>query len=73
MKEIKMASYYVSVDQLHPVEDGVLNLKKNICNTVFKKQCLTVGEANEVLKAKRTEYLETPQGKLQYQVRREQY
>ena len=38
-------------------------------NTVFQKKCLTVGEANELLKAKKEEY----QGKPEYMVTKDNF
>ena len=75
-----MAAYYISVLKVHP--DGAPDLAGNPtvdmdkrCSTyVFgPKQCLTVKEANELLTAKREEYLSTELGKKQYSVTREQY
>jgi len=65
-----MAAYYISVLEVHP--DG--DISKNSHTYVYgPKQCLTVGEANKILKEKRDEYLATPKGKIQYQVSREHY
>lgn len=75
-----MTTYHVSVIQVHP--DGALDndgnptvdMNKNCSKYVFgPKQCLTVGEANILLKEKREEYLSTQVGKLKYSVTREHY
>lgn len=91
-----MATYHISVIRLHP--DGpvdkngnkTVDLSKNCSQYAFgPKQCLTVGEANILLKEKREEYHtkvinvteENPEGervpdangKLQYSVTREHY
>lgn len=75
-----MATYHVSVIMVHPDgapdRDGnpTVDVSKNCSKYVFgPKQCLTVGEANILLKEKKEEFLSTPNGKLQYSVLREHY
>ena len=64
-----MASYHITVTQVHPNGDMKIKGSKQI----FTKECLTVGEANELLKAKKEEYNATPAGKIEFSVTREHY
>jgi len=64
-----MASYHITVTQVHPGADITIKGSKQ----VFSKECLTVAEANELLKAKKGEYNATPAGKIEYSVIREHY
>lgn len=64
-----MASYHITVTQVHPGADITIKGSKQ----VFSKECLTVAEANKLLKAKKEEYNATPAGKIEYFVTPDYY
>jgi len=64
-----MATYHITVTEVHP--DGNMDIKGT--KHIFSKECLTVGEANELYKAKKEEYVSTAKGKIQYSVTKERY
>jgi len=64
-----MASYHITVIQVHPGADITIKGTKQ----VFSKECLNVAEANELFKAKKEEYNATPAGKIEYFVTPDYY